>query len=221
MNAPRWFPLFVAAIGLNALAVLVSSVWYISSADAQTPATAANATSLLSEDSLTPTPPASQSPAVTKPTSPVPSKPVPSKPEHTTPEPSSTPAPPPATVSDLPLPETLPEVPSLADRQSLESDPIFQEFQNMFSGSPSDSLRLDSLNDAALTTSAGEAKSQEYFEMLDQRLSSATQMTEAARSLAQEAAARAASGQDDLAKRLLKLSTKLRELAAELLVCEL
>ncbi len=129
---------------------------------------------------------------------------------------------------ELPIPDTLPEVPSLSDPDSLKDDPGFQEFRRMFDqeveswdselpGSQMDSVPGAQLDSARPRTSQREA----YFNALDRRLETVEQLCAVARRVAAEAAQQAKSGSSGHSHELLQMATQLREMAAKLLVTEL
>ena len=117
----------------------------------------------------------------------------------------------------IPIPESLPEIPSLADPEAVKNDPGFQEFSRLFS-------KVEESWEANYPTSAkphSEAQSTAYFEALDGRLETAEQLCSAARHIASEAARYARSGRVKESDAHIQMATQLRDMAAQLLVSEL
>ncbi len=117
----------------------------------------------------------------------------------------------------IPIPESLPEVPSLADPETLRNDPGFQEFSRLFS-------KVEESWEADYPTSVKPksiAQSAAYFEALDGRLKTVAQLCSAARHIASEAARFSRSGRVKESEALVQMATQLRDLAAQLLVSEL
>ena len=120
-------------------------------------------------------------------------------------------------LDQIPIPESLPPIPSLGDHESLKDDPGFQEFSRLFS-KVEESWEMDyptSVKPRAKLQSAA------YFEALDNRLHSAEQLCSVARCIAAEAARQNASGHAKQSEELLQMATQLRDMAAKLLVVEL
>ena len=105
----------------------------------------------------------------------------------------------PEIASDL---DSLTSVPSLGANP--EKDPIFQEMQKIFGAQSPPPLSRE--------------HSQEFYRSIDSRLTAAAQLSSAARRIAQEASRLDRGGNRQEAERLLVMLTKIREIAAELLV---
>ncbi len=126
---------------------------------------------------------------------------------------------------------SVPSVPSLEEVPAevpaeVKNDPVYQELKKMFSESggsfetpplienPETSLpempSHPQVSGKAVPTAA-------YFQRLDRRLQSATQLCETARSIAAEAAQSAQEGDPQGAAELLQMATQLREMAADLI----
>ncbi|GAB5404245.1 MAG: hypothetical protein Aurels2KO_24760 [Aureliella sp.] len=139
----------------------------------------------------------------------------------------------PTTVADLSSPAelTVPSVPSLEEVPAevpaeVKNDPVYQELKKMFSESggsfetpplidPSN-VPLPSSPPQSAAASKG-VPNAAYFQRLDRRLESATQLCETARSIAAEAAYSAHEGDSKSAAELLRMATQLREMAANLI----
>ncbi len=117
----------------------------------------------------------------------------------------------------IPIPDSLPSVPSLADHESLKDDPGFQEFSRLFS-KVEESWELDY---PASVKPQSKVQSAAYYESLDKRLHSAEQLCAVARCIAAEAGRQALSGRSKQSEELLQMATQLRDMAAKLLVAEL
>jgi len=117
----------------------------------------------------------------------------------------------------IPVPESLPEIPSLGDPEALKNDPGFQEFSRLFS-------KVEESWDVDYPTSAKPqsiAQSAAYFEALDGRLETVEQLCSAARHIASEAARFSRNGRVKESEALVQMATQLRDMAAQLLVSEL
>lgn len=130
--------------------------------------------------------------------------------------------------SDLPIPEALPEIPSLTDPERIKTDPGFQEFRRMFEeeveswGANRRVPPGDSLPDETLIPKPKQALQQSaYFDALERRLETVEQLCIVARRVAAEAAQQARSGGSEQSHEMLQMTTQLREMAAKLLVTEL
>lgn len=207
MNAPRLFMIGGSLLLLNAAAVLTTGLWRHVLAD-EPQAAAQSATDAAESTDL-------QNPA---------SEPASGPPRGTLRKPIGEPvdAANQAPVGDhpldhIPVPDSLPTIPSLADPDSLKDDPGFQEFSRLFS-KVEESWEIDY---PASVKPRTEVQSAAYFESLDKRLQSAEQLCVVARSIAAEAAEQALSGHTKQSEELLQMATQLRDMAAKLLVAEL
>jgi len=195
MNTPRWFLIAAGLLLFNMLAVLTTS--YLRHAQAiEPPADSSTvATAPLVADSQTP---AADNKA--------PQAPLPA---------SATTAPNP--LDNIPIPDQMPEIPSLANPDILKHDPGFQEFRRLFA------LEEESWDSAPplLAVEPSASGSSQYFQSLDQRLETVEQLCSAARSLAHQAAQQADNGRRAQSQELIRMTTQLRDMAAKLLVMEL
>ena len=205
MNAARLFLIGGSLLLLNAAAVLTTGVWRYVAADepqaaAQPTTTTPRSTAELQVDS-------SSAPVANGEAS------LAGSPAETASEAAASTNP----LDRIPIPESLPSIPSLADHESLKDDPSFQEFSRLFS-KVEESWETDypsSVRPPAKVQSAA------YFEALDKRLYSAEQLCTVARSIAAEAARQALNGRTKQSEDLLQMATQLRDMAAKLLVVEL
>ncbi len=117
----------------------------------------------------------------------------------------------------IPIPDSLPEIPSLADPESLKNDPSFQEFRRLFAKEE----ESWSAEPPLLESVSADPQNQAYFEALQQRLETVEQLCSAARNIAQEAALHARHSRQEKSQELVRLTTQLRDIAAKLLVSEL
>ncbi len=130
---------------------------------------------------------------------------------------STSTAPPTNPVNNIPVPDGLPVIPSLASPAELQDDPGFQEFSRLFS-------KVEESWEGTIPAAASsrvKAESAEYFIALDQRLLTAQQLCESARAIAADAARMASQGRQSESESLLKMAIQLRDMAAKLLVSEL
>lgn len=137
---------------------------------------------------------------------------------------------------NLPIPEELPEAPSISEPQM---DQLIEEMRSMFGENSNfttlgnqapplapvegrkhvvDRKQIDAPNHH---TDAPNHTAENYFDTLEQRMKTVRSLVASAQRLASEAAMRSRNGQSRQAAHLLKLATQLREMAAELLVGEL
>ncbi len=209
MVSPRWFWVATSLLILNICGVFAAGVWRHATADdlpAETASknTAENTAEKAVEKTVEKTLPQSvraatfsdiDSPAVTK------------------------------SLDQLAVPADLPEVPSLADAEALNRDPIFQEFRKFFSGESETLNTAPPLGRSSLPTSSnGISQGNEnaaYLTALEQRFENAEQLCSAARGITREAARLALSGKSEPSRELVKMATQLRDVAAKLLVSEL
>lgn len=120
-------------------------------------------------------------------------------------------------VNAIPIPESMPEIPSLPDAEALQNDPGFQEFRRLFAAEEESwSAAPPFLNKRSL-----QARSSAYFTTLDQRLKTVEKLCSAARSIASDAAIQAQRGSTDQSDELLRMATQLRDIAAKLLISEM
>lgn len=214
MNVPRLFLIGVSLLLINIAAVLTSGLWKHVGADE--PQVAQNA-SQYSSGPLAPlvsVEPASDASIDTPGRAPAPAGTAAVTPAVTTAGSSVENANP---LDRIPIPESLPDVPSLADPETLKNDPGFQEFSRLFS-------KVEESWEADYPTSVKPksiAQSAEYFEALDGRLETVEQLCSAARHIASEAARHARSGRNKESEALVQMATQLRDMAAQLLVSEL
>ncbi len=198
MNAPRLFLIGGGLLLINAAAVLTTGIWQHVGADEP---------QVEVDGSKHP----SQSLASSAPTTNLATHPV----ADQKPEPTSVPSASP--LDRIPVPEALPEIPSLADPEAVKNDPGFQEFSRMFS-------KVEESWEADYPTSASPqplTQSGAYFEALDGRLETVEQLCSAARHIAGEAGRFARSGRVKESQSLVQMATQLRDMAAQLLVSEL
>ena len=120
-------------------------------------------------------------------------------------------------VDDIPLPDPLPEIPSLGSSENLQDDPAFQEFRRLFEA---EEQSWNAPPPRASNAPPG-PRTAEYFSALDERLAAVEQLCAATRSIAQQAARRADQGATQQSDELLRMATQLRDIAAKLLVSEL
>lgn len=126
---------------------------------------------------------------------------------------------------------SVPSVPSLEEVPAevpaeVKNDPVYQELKKMFSESGG-SFETPPLIESPETSlppmpshpkvSSKAVPTAAYFQRLDRRLQSATQLCETARSIAAEAAQSAQEGDSQGAAELLQMATQLREMAADLI----
>lgn len=209
MNVPRLFVIGGSLLLLNAAVVLTTGMWRYVAADELQPAvhtstaTAQSATEPIQDSAGAPPASAASSStdAAVQATGQAPVSPAA----------SSNP------LDRIPIPDSLPSIPSLGDHESLKDDPSFQEFSRLFS-KVEESWEKD--YPASVRPSA-KVQSAAYFETLDQRLHSTEQLCTVARSIAAEAARQARSGRTKQSEELLQMATQLRDMAAKLLVVEL
>ncbi len=120
-------------------------------------------------------------------------------------------------VDSIPVPDGLPEIPSLATPAELQDDPGFQEFSRLFS-------KVEESWEGAIPTAASarvQAQSAEYCTALDLRLRTVQRLCGAARNIAADASRMASQGRQAESEPLLKMAIQLRDMAAKLLVSEL
>lgn len=201
MNSPRWFLIATSLLLLNMLAVVTTS--YLRHAQATEPPADSGAVA------TAPRVADSQTPAVGNNALQAP------PPASTTPPASSATAPNP--LDNIPIPDQMPEIPSLANPDILKHDPGFQEFRRLFA------LEEESWDSAPplLSADPSASGSSQYFQSLDQRLQTVEQLCSAARSLAQQAAQQSSNGKTAQSQELIRMTTQLRDMAAKLLVMEL
>ncbi|MEO8269208.1 MAG: hypothetical protein ABI557_05780 [Aureliella sp.] len=210
MKAPRWFLIGGSLLLINVAAVLTSGWWqYV---DADEPQVAAKGSQQSSEPlaTIAPIAPASEDSIETAARALTP----PVTPAVTTAGTNVESANP---LDRIPVPESLPEIPSLDDAEALKNDPGFQEFSRLFS-------KVEESWEADYPTSAKTksiAQSAAYFEALDGRLETVEQLCSAARHIAGEAARYAGSGRAKESEAFVQMATQLRDMAAQLLVSEL
>ncbi|MEZ6075686.1 MAG: hypothetical protein R3C56_08410 [Pirellulaceae bacterium] len=191
MNIPRLFLIGCCLLLINIVAVLSSGWWQPVGADEPLGASDGS-----QHSSGPPTPNVSVEPAATTAGTPV---------ESANP------------LDRIPVPESLPEIPSLSDPEALKNDPGFQEFSRLFS-------KVEESWDVDYPTSAKPqsiAQSAAYFEALDGRLETVEQLCSAARHIASEAARFSRSGRVKESEAHVQMATQLRDMAAHLLVSEL
>lgn len=210
MNAPRLFLIGSCLLMLNAAAVVFTAGWW-RSAGADEPARAADVN-------------AETSTSVAGPLAADPSEDVASEfsAKASTSAATSSATSNPAVKANnpldhIPIPESLPEIPSLADPETLQSDPGFQEFSRLFS-KVEESWEADYPSSARPLASV---PSVAYFEALDGRLETVEQLCSAARQIAREAARHARGGRSKQSEAFVQMATQLRDMAAQLLVGEL
>lgn len=117
----------------------------------------------------------------------------------------------------IPIPDSLPVIPSLADPESLKNDPGFQEFRRLFAKEEESWGEEPPLLRSPPTGTHNQA----YFEALHQRLETVEQLCSAARNITQEAALHTRGSRQEKSQELIRMTTQLREIAAKLLVSEL
>ncbi len=120
-------------------------------------------------------------------------------------------------LDSIPIPDAMPEIPSLADPESLKDDPGFQEFRRLFA---KEEESWDSEPPRLRKEQSG-PQSAAYFEALDKRLETAGKICSAARNIASEAARQARAGSREQSEELIRMATQLRDIAAKLLVSEM
>lgn len=198
MQSTRWLSAFCAVLVLNVVVVLSTSLWRLVNADElgslRPQPRALGEGSPAQDDELA-------APEIVTNVLPIADNPSPE-----------------SQLAEIPFPTTLPDVPSLADPDALKTDPIYQEFRSMFGSSDDDTL-TDTLEPPLVRQQ--EVVSIQYFATLDQRLTTVRHLTLSAQSIAAEAASMSHRGETKKAGQLLKMATNLREMAAELLICEL
>lgn len=210
MKAPRLFLIGGSLLLLNVLAVLTSGWWQHVGADEPQVADYGSQHSsgpLAPPASVEPAPEASTDTSARAPTLAV----TPAVTTAGTHVESANP------LDRIPIPESLPQIPSLDDPEALKNDPGFQEFSRLFS-------KVEESWEADYPTSAKSkpiAQSTAYFEALDGRLETVEQLCSAARHIASEAARHARSGRVKESESLVQMATQLRDMAAQLLVSEL
>lgn len=199
MNASRLFVIGGSLLLLNAAAVLTTGLWrYVAADEPQAAVQSSTAQSTVAplDDSAGAPVDDSAGTAVERPSDPA------------------------ASINPLdriPVPDSLPSIPSLADHESLKNDPGFQEFSRLFS-KVEESWETDY---PASIRPKSKVQSAAYFEALDKRLHSAEQLCAVARCIAAEAALQALNGHPKQSEELLQMATQLRDVAAKLLVVEL
>lgn len=205
MNAPRLFVIGGSLLLLNAAAVLTTGMWrYVAANEPQSAVQSATATVQPSAEPVEDSTGAPVESAASKSVGAAVESPVAAAT-------SSNP------LDRIPIPDSLPAIPSLGDHESLKDDPSFQEFSRLFS-KVEESWEKD--YPASVRPSA-KVQSAAYFEALDQRLHATEQLCIVARSIAAEAARLALSGHTKQSEELLQMATQLRDMAAKLLVVEL
>jgi hypothetical protein len=119
-------------------------------------------------------------------------------------------------LDSLSAPTDLPEVPSLADPEMLENDPVFRELRQLFSE------REDAYPPNPFPRTAPPAdQTKAYIEALDGRLRTVERLCVSARGIAADAAALSAQGKPQAGDELMEMAIQLRDMAAKLLVSEL
>ena len=202
MNSPRWFPLAAALLVLNAGAIITTGVWRHAGAEEPPPLTKPAA---VPSDYGQAEPPAI---AANRDGVPVAGGELPGRGNAV-----GTGNP----LDSIPIPESMPEIPSLPDAEALQNDPGFQEFRRLFAAEE----ESWSNDPPPLAKRALHARSSAYFATLDQRLETVEKICSAARSIASEAASQAQNGSHEKSDELVRLATQLRDIAAKLLVNEL
>jgi hypothetical protein len=200
MHTPRWFLMASGILLLNLLAVITTS--YLRHAQATEPPTATPGAAATPSQATAPGKADSQTRTAGNDATQV--QPL-----------ASTTAPNP--LDNIPIPDQMPEIPSLADPDILKHDPGFQEFRRLFA------LEEESWDSAPplLGAEHSAAASAQYFESLDQRLETVEKLCSAARSIAHQAAQQARNGGTEQSQELIRMTTQLRDMAAKLLVSEL
>lgn len=200
MSSPRWFPLAAALLVLNAGAVITTGVWR--HAGAEEPPTPSAADTPSADTSVQPTAAATGS-GVSVAGATAGGKGTPSGIRNP--------------VDSIPVPDAMPEIPSLPDAEALQNDPGFQEFRRLFAAEEESwSSEPPPLGKRHL-----QVRSAVYFASLDQRLATVEKICSATRSIAREAASHAQNGSTEKSDELVRMATQLRDIAAKLLVSEL
>lgn len=194
MNSPKWFLFALGLLTINAGAVVLTGYWRHAGADEPSRSETLENSSTLGD--------ATVQPVATE------AEKNPDQQKNAKPD---------SPLDAIPIPDSLPEIPSLADPESLKDDPSFQEFRRLFAKEEeswgAEPPLLESLSTAP--------QNQAYFEALHQRLETVEQLCSATRNIAQEAALHARNNRQDKSQELVRLTTQLRDIAAKLLVSEL
>lgn len=188
MSSPRWFPFAAALLVLNAGAIITTGVWRHAGAKEPPPHSTPAAAD--------PDPGVSVAGATA-------GKDLPSAKVNP--------------LDAIPVPDAMPEIPSLPDAEALQNDPGFQEFRRLFAAEE----ESWSSEPPPLGKRPAQVRSAAYFASLDQRLETVEKICSATRSIAQEAASQAQSGSTEKSDELVRMATQLRDIAAKLLVSEL
>lgn len=208
MNSPRWFSIAVGLLLLNAVAVVTTGWWRHAAADEQ-PRDPARDTAHISpalNDSASEHAAGSGSQGSGATVSPEPTTAKLKKVDPKSP------------LDAIPIPESLPEIPSLADLESLQNDPGFQEFRRLFA---KEEASWDTAPPPLGRRGASTTSRTAYYAALEQRLETVEKLCSAARSIAREAAIQSQRGSTDQSQELIHMTTQLRDIAAKLLVSEL
>ncbi len=234
MKTHRWLLLIASLVTINVLAVLVSSVWHLAVAEERLASQSASTTPTetkpneFSEPGTANTSENRREDDETNKLDPLKALVPPvDDPERTLPKVIEDPQQGSTANQDPqsknPLPQALPtedqiiapdtfgasEIPSLASAEDLENDPVFQQFQSMFSHSQ--------------PPIAGESRDlgSAHFEQLQDRLSTVQKLTTATLAIAAEAEKAQTAGRTDRSQKLLRMTIQLREIASELLISDL
>lgn len=213
MQIPRWLQVLCVLIGINLAAVTFTSIWHLATAQAASVGDGVQDTSTdqAPDDSSTSgdEPPADVPSLTYEPEQESEESPLPagSLPSLAPPGSDEQPGPEQGAAPSLSLPDQLPALPE-SSGQDLENDPIFQEFQRMFSDT-------SAVENAEGNLPAG---ARVALSALENRLEGVHSLLDAALATAREAHEHEVRGEATQAGELRKLSDQLRTMAAQLLV---